>query len=341
MDRIASAPDERAELFQETANRRDLAQPIIEKDFWVCWTLRKLFDAPETQPSLLFKGATSLSKVFRVINRFPEDIDLSLDRHDLGFRDERDPASAPSGKKAGKLLDELEGVAITYLRDTLVPHLRSKFAEVLEESPSWSLEVDRKRPLLVVFSYPAVPSTVDPPSSLYIEPAVRLEFGARSDHWPAQAYEIKPYAAEVFPSSFSDAVVSVNTWEAQRTFWEKATILHAEYHRKGKGRGNERRSRHYYDLAMLAGSEIRATALQSLDLLTAVAEHKRRFFRAAWANYEQARPGTLKLLPHGDLARELRADYRKMSEMFFDDPPDFDSLLATLSELEREINEPA
>lgn len=339
MDRIARAAQEREELFRETANRRNLADPIIEKDFWVCWTLSKLFEEPDKHPSLLFKGGTTLSKVFGVINRFSEDIDLSLDRHDLGFEGERDPTNATSGKRAGKLLDELEQVAIDYVRGSLVPHLRSKFTEVLGESPPWGLELDEAQPLLVVFSYPRVPSAVDPIGAPYVEPAVRLEFGARSEHWPAQNYEMKPYAAEEFPNSFSNAIVSVRTLEALRTFWEKATILHAEFHRMGDAPGVGRLSRHYYDLAMLARSPIRAKALENISLLTAVAKHKRRFFRAAWAKYEQACPGTLKLVPHERLASALRADYRKMSEMFFDEAPDFDTLLETLAELEAAIND--
>ena len=199
MDRIARTARERAEPCRETANRRNLADPIIEKDFWVCWTLSKLFDEPDKRPSLLFKGGTTLSKVFGVINRFSEDIDLSLDRHDLGFEGERDPSNVTSGKKTGKLLDELEQVAIDYVRDGLVPNLRSKFTEVIGNSPPWSLEIDGAQPLLVVFSYPKVPSSVDPPGARYMEPAVRLEFGARSEHWPAQIYEIKPYAPRSFP----------------------------------------------------------------------------------------------------------------------------------------------
>ena len=338
MDGIARAAQERAELCRETANRRNLDDAIIEKDFWVCWTLSKLFQERQEPPSLLFKGGTSLSKVFGVINRFSEDIDLSLDRHDFGFRDERDPANAPSGKETERLLDELQVEAIAYLRDRLVPNLKSIFLEVLGDSSSWRLEIDSERPLLVVSSYPAIPSAVDPGSSSYVEPAVQLEFGARSDHWPAQVYEIRPYTAEVFPDSFSRAVSSVNTLEAERTFWEKATILHAEYHRVGKASANERKSRHYYDLAMLALSDVRERALRDLDLLLAVAEHKRRFFRSAWAKYDEARPGTLRLVPHDRLAAELRADYGKMSEMFFDEPPDFDKLMETLADLETAIN---
>ena len=191
MDGIARAAQERAELCRETANRRNLDDAIIEKDFWVCWTLSKLFQERQEPPSLLFKGGTSLSKVFGVINRFSEDIDLSLDRHDFGFRDERDPANAPSGKETERLLDELQVEAIAYLRDRLVPNLKSIFLEVLGDSSSWRLEIDSERPLLVVFSYPAIPSAVDPGSSSYVEPAV--QFVAHSNSEPGRIIGLRRF----------------------------------------------------------------------------------------------------------------------------------------------------
>jgi hypothetical protein len=128
----------------------------------------------------------------------------------------------------------------------------------------------------------------------------------------------------------------VKTLEAERTFWEKATILHAEYHRQPPK--VERLSRHYYDLAELARSSMRAKALGSLDLLTHVARHKKRFFRAAWAKYDEARPGSLHLVPHTDLQAGLQHDYERMREMFFDEPPPFDQIIGTVKELEEEIN---
>ncbi|MCH8906353.1 MAG: nucleotidyl transferase AbiEii/AbiGii toxin family protein [Candidatus Heimdallarchaeota archaeon] len=115
MNRTALDPDGRAELFIETANRRGISPIVVEKDFWVCWTLGKLFENPEESPSLLFKGGTSLSKIFRAIERFSEDIDLSINRHDLGFKDTRDPALARTGNLQKKLLEELEQAKINHL----------------------------------------------------------------------------------------------------------------------------------------------------------------------------------------------------------------------------------
>jgi hypothetical protein len=126
---------------------------------------------------------------------------------------------------------------------------------------------------------------------------------------------------------------------AKRTFWEKATILHAEYHRGEPRKDTDRLSRHYYDLAMLARGPVREEALGNTALLLQVARHKELFYPASWANYAEARPGTLRLAPHPALARSLEADYRRMAEMFFAPPPPFAEVLATIAELEQAINE--
>jgi hypothetical protein len=76
---------ERAEVFAETAARKGLPEAILEKDFWVCWVLQQLFAIQALSDRLLFKGGTSLSKIFHAINRFSEDIDLAVDYTALGF----------------------------------------------------------------------------------------------------------------------------------------------------------------------------------------------------------------------------------------------------------------
>ena len=113
--------DIRAEVFQETAARMGVQSAIIEKDFWVCWTIKRAFSLGDKIPGLIFKGGTLLSNAHGLIRRFSEDIDLSLDRHDLGFTGDRDPASAPSNKARKALLDELEARAIEAIGGPVKP----------------------------------------------------------------------------------------------------------------------------------------------------------------------------------------------------------------------------
>ena len=108
MENFARLPAaERKVYFIETANRIGIKPELVEKDFWVCWTLQKLFALPEIGSHLTFKGGTSLSKAYRIIQRFSEDIDITISREFLGFGGEHDPKKAPSRKKRREWLESL------------------------------------------------------------------------------------------------------------------------------------------------------------------------------------------------------------------------------------------
>jgi hypothetical protein len=189
---IARMPaNERAEVFSETAERKGLPEAIIEKDFWVSWVLKQLFSIDALAGRLVFKGGTSLSKIFHAI---------------------------------------------------------------------------------------------------------------------------------------------------KRTFWEKATILHAEYHRPPEKPLPDRYSRHYYDVAMLAEGTIRSEALGDMTLLAQVVRHKETFYPSGWAHYDLARPGSLRLMPPETRVAALERDYRNMNVMVFGEPPAFEKIMETLAALEEEIN---
>jgi len=144
MDDIARLPlNDRADLFAEVARQRGLTPAIIEKDFWVCWTLKRLFTLSDPPAGLLFKGGTSLSKVFGIIDRFSEDVDLSFDRAGLGFGGESDPANATSGKKRKRGLEALTETCQRVIRENLLPQLTESFDTALREPPSasWGLEL--------------------------------------------------------------------------------------------------------------------------------------------------------------------------------------------------------
>lgn len=341
MQTIASlTPSDRAQLFEDTASELGTIQEpgLIEKDFWACWVLDQLFRADSPYPSIIFKGGTSLSKGYRAIKRFSEDLDLSFDRNDLGFGGNRDPVNAPSNKKAKRLIEELKAACSRYVQAELRTLLAKDFSEHLEESGSaWALDLDTQDPdgQTLLFQYPETRITLS--QGRYLTPSVKLEFGARSDHWPEVDLEISPYARDAFPGVFPQALCRVRTLAVERTFWEKATILHSKGH-GGPNRIRARESRHFYDLYQLSKGEYRNTALERLDLLEAVVAHKKLFFPSGWAHYDLAKPGSLSLVPGDDVIDVLRPDYARMSAMFFGERPEFEAIMQGLSDLEREIN---
>lgn len=97
-------------------------------------------------------------------------------------------------------------------------------------------------------------------------------------------------------------------------------------------------SRHYYDLFAMVDSSIYKEALKSISLLEHVSEHKSLFFKANWANYEEAKPGGLRLVPRDEQMNDLKSDYRQMQEMFFDEPPAFEDIIEKLLSVEKRIN---
>ncbi|NLX96297.1 MAG: nucleotidyl transferase AbiEii/AbiGii toxin family protein [Rhodopirellula sp.] len=342
MDDIARLPlTDRTDLFTAVARQRGLTSAIIEKDFWVCWTLKRLFTLPNPPAGLLFKGGTSLSKVFGVIERFSEDVDLSFDRAGLGFGGDSDPLNASSGKKRRHSLEALTETCQRAIREQLLPQLTESFSNALGEHPSttWSLELAEDDPdgQTLLFRYrPEEREHIDEPA--YIRSAVRMEIGARSDHWPAMDVVVTSCAAEDFPNIFKEAGCKVRVLAAERTFWEKATLLHMWHHAPADKKFRDRQSRHYYDVVRLYEHDLGKAAIKDIELLLKVARHKEVFFPAAWARYADAKPGTLRLVPPDARLPELEQDYRKMQEMIFGEPPVFERLLDVLRRIEAEIN---
>ncbi|OUJ07358.1 nucleotidyl transferase AbiEii/AbiGii toxin family protein [Gluconobacter sp. DsW_058] len=344
MDNVALLPtDDRAALFGETGARRGVANTIIEKDFWVCWSLRRLFGLPKgATASLVFKGGTSLSKAFDAIRRFSEDIDLSFDRAELGYTGERDPEKdGISKKQAARLIEDLVGDVERHIAEKLLPALRAAIVGQLGEPTNgeWRLEIDAGDAQMVNFHYPTALPVTEYEGMAYITPRVKLELGARGDPWPTEEKVVRPYAAEEYPDFFKHPDTNVTVLSARRTFWEKATALHAEAHRPAESPTPQYFSRHYYDLAMLLDTEEGKAATTDLDLLAQVAKHKATFFRSGWASYDSARPGTLRLVPNEARIKDLRADYRDMAPMMFDrSPPLFDDILAKIATIQEIIN---
>jgi hypothetical protein len=270
---VARMPaNQRRELFTETADRKGLSDTIVEKDFWVCWVLKQLFSIDALEGRLLFKGGTSLSKIFHAISRFSEDIDLAVDYAALGFTGERDPRQETISKtRRVAILTDMMVACQHYIGGEFLTVLRARCEEILGKSDVWSLDVSEQDLNVVQFRYP----TATAQSLAYVSPQVVLELGTHAEFIPHANFTIRSFAAEEFPKVVDDGDVAVVALLAKRTFWEKATILHAEYHRPPEKQILDRYSRHYYDVAMLTQGPIRTEALSDMLLLSASCETQR------------------------------------------------------------------
>lgn len=328
--------EERNDIILETATVKGVSPIIIEKDFWVCWTLGKIANIGEMSQHITFKGGTSLSKVFHLIERFSEDIDLAFKRSYLGFGGKNEPEEAISKKQREKQIEELACSCIREIQDRFFPLLNESIkSEIDSKMSNWLLEVNEDDPQTVNFYYPSV---LDETTENYVQPIVKIEMGARSDDWPVVDGVLTSYIEETFKNIFNTKPISIKTLSAERTFWEKATILHAEYHRPDTKNPAIRSSRHYYDLYQMHQKGVSSSALQQIDLLDRVATHKSIFFRSSWANYEEAKPGTLRIIPKQERMPELKQDYIRMKDMFFGNVPAFDDIVDGLKGLENSIN---
>jgi predicted nucleotidyltransferase component of viral defense system len=319
------------------ANAGHMSEYIIEKDFWVCWMLKRLFNMPLLEHNLIFKGGTSLSKVFRVIERFSEDIDLSVSRELLGFGGDRDPEKAESSKQQNKRIEDLAQACKEFIATKLHSELTRTVSLALGTSNKWKLSIDSddKDGQTLLFEYPTSSKMQD----TYINPVVKIELGARSDHWPAHEHLLRPYVADYVVNALKLPDAKVKTLDAARTFWEKATILHSYAHYPEEKTPSERQSRHYYDMFKLLQSKHKTEAMGDLKLLARVAEHKSVYFRAGWAKYNEAKKGTLKIIPSKRVEAIMRRDYEQMQEMIFGDAPSWTDILADLAQFEFDFNQ--
>ncbi len=335
MNKFIHLPADRLRTFYEEAQaRRGLPAQSIEKDLWVCWTLRELFQLTPWNGHLTFKGGTSLSKGWKLIERFSEDIDLVIDREFLGYG-----GATLSNNRQNKLKVECS----RRIHAELKPALATRFTELLPPGNSWTLEgapvAEDPDQQTLLFKYPSV----FPAPSLYLRPVVKMEMGARGQPEPSSPTSIQSYVAEVFPEVVPDGTFTIRTVAARRTFWEKVLLLHEETYRPAPADAGLRKiglARHYYDVWRLIESGIAAEALADSELFGHVVEHRQVFFRYTWMDYATMQRGSLRLLPLDHQLDAWRQDYAAMrGEMFFGPTADFDVVLKAVSEFARRFNE--
>lgn len=327
-----SSDTEREVLFANTAERAGINNPaIVEKDFWVCFLMDYLFHKSPWPQSFIFKGGTSLSKAYHVIDRFSEDIDLIMDWRLLGYGIQ-DPWKERSKTQQDKYNKKVVADASEFLTRTVAPRIEADIRGMIGQVVDVRMDPDDKDHCTVNFFYPHVFNTD------YLRQEIRLEIGPLAEWIPSHLVSINSIVAEQFPSAMEQKEIIVPTVDVERTFWEKITILHktaSAYAQKGIP---TRYARHYYDLYQMSRSNIKLSAFARKELLEQDIRFKLKFYYAKNASYETAQIGTLKLVPDEAAIKDLSVDYEHMKDMIYGSRPSFGEIMDCIKDLEVEIN---
>jgi len=341
---LAASDEERRDLFVGAADRLRTNEQNTEKDFWVCWTLDALFNDLEAGgPRLLFKGGTSLSKGYGLIERFSEDIDITVFREDIGQPATVGELETLSGKKRNARVEAIRDACQTYIQGPMLERLSVLLEQMLKTAnlnPNRArMESDPDDPdgQSLLLWYPT--ATAD--GNAYIRRAIKIESGAKSALDPHAPVVVKPYIADDLPN-LNLAVGNVTTVDPSRTFWDKVVILHGLrrwWDRRGELRGGAQRvSRHYYDVYRLLASEIGRKATEDAEMAEDCVRHARMFFNRPDLDLVSAVPGSFALTPHDGMLADLRRDYEAMSGMVFGPIPTVNEVVNGIRVLEQRIN---
>lgn len=282
---------------------------------------------PEWGEHFSFKGGTSLSKGWKIIERFSEDIDIVIDRAWLGF-----PEDSLSSHKQGRLRDKCE----SSVQEIILPLLKSVFEEKLSGNRKLrKAEGSEGDKGTLIFEYPGVLlSDVG-----YLRPHVKLEFGGRADTEPWDMMSIQSFLNEEFPQPVGEGHFTVRTVLPKRTFWEKALLLHEENSRPER-EIRDRLSRHYYDLWAMIVKGVADEALEDVDLFNKVVEHRKVFYKIGSLDYSLMAKGSLSICPSAERRSAWEKDYNDMkAEMFHGKPPSFEEVLEVIAEAEKRFNQ--
>jgi hypothetical protein len=326
--------DDRREALEQVRAQTGRPTHLLEKDAWVVWTLRALYTSPLAS-ELTFKGGTSLSKAYKIIDRFSEDVDLTYDIRKLIPDLVRGGSALPASRSQA---DKWTAAVRRRLPEWIATSVRPVMEAALEHDRlDARIEIGGKESEKLLLQYPALVRGTG-----YVPPVVTLEFGARATGEPHQAMPIicdmdGHLTGVSFPTALP-LVMSVG-----RTFWEKATAAHV-YCAQGRIRG-ERYARHWYDLAAIARSPHFDAVLRDCAVAVAVSRHKSFFFiekdsAGAVIDYHAAATGKLNIVPVGNAKEALATDYAAMlaDEVMLGNAISFGQLMKDCAEIERTVN---
>lgn len=313
-------------VLTQAANKTGLPVQAVEKDLWVTVVLQIVFSLPIAN-RLVFKGGTSLSKVWKVIRRFSEDIDLAIDPSIWGFE----------GDLTKKQIKRLRKASSIFVRDELCLSLKGVVSETgmekwlqVEVDPDGEGDGTYPEPRVIHVRYKSLFNENLP----YLHSEVKLEVGARSLLEPTAKAAVTSAIEDVLPISTTIKQVMIPTALAEKTFLEKAFLLHELFSAQSSREAN-RKSRHLYDLAQIMNTDIASRAIADDDLWNTVHHHRELFTSMSGVDYTPDIRKRIRLLPPDDVIDDWRSDYKDMqSSMIYGEKPTFTELMKKMRELE-------
>lgn len=332
---IQLSSDERNLYCRQAAERMDTPLPaaVIEKDFWVCWTLNLLNDIPELYGNITFKGGTSLSKAWGLIERFSEDIDIAINRKVFGQEPPHGAEDAASNSQRKTRLVELEGKSASFILEVLLPILQEKIEGYLNPAEFTLKPILKGNEVNIEFEYPGTLKN----ELGELLPVVLIELVPRADEVPNEERKITPIIYEVFEDLLGEGSFHISTLAPERTFLEKLLFIHETL--EGFNKGSERKSRHYYDLLKLYKAGIFERIKNNRELLEMVVEHRQTFFRYNTLDYAGILTNGVRVLPSEESWADWRSDYTRTAVMIYNHTPSFEELMSFAELLENEFNE--
>lgn len=321
--------EEKREVFQAVSLSMGLRPDIVEKDFWVCFMLHHLFHDCKYKDAFVFKGGTSLSKAYHVIERFSEDIDIILDWRKIVPTDDN-PWNDRSKTKQDQYNKLVNAKAAEFYASDLVPCLNRELEEVLGKG-QW-ITVDENDEMVINFYYPQLFEVE------YLRDKVRLEIGPLAEWLPSHVADIQSFVSEKYPQLFAWKVTEILTIDVERTFWEKLTILHKMANFPVNKNLPPRYARHLYDVYCMMNSPVKEQAFARKELLEKDVIFKQKFYYAKSAHYETATLKEISLIPADHIMDAVKQDYAAMKNMIYGDYPGFETIIEQLKELEIEVH---
>ena len=337
MKYIDLSKEDRIDVLDRVSTELNIRQrEVIEKDWWVTAVLRALFNLPYAQ-HLSFKGGTSLSKCWHLINRFSEDIDIAIDREYLGF----------SGiLSRTQISDKLRRATCSFVRETMQYDLAEQLYKNGIAKDKYQVNVDitsisTTDPETININYDSVLTfSVEGENGLYILPKVKVEVSGRSMSEPVSEVPIESMIDNIYPNApFAESKFNVRTVLPERTFLEKIFLLHEEFAKDKELIKIERMSRHMYDIGQMLKTPIAESAIRNEQLYRQVVEHRRTFIGLRGFDYDSRYPNTLNFIPPPSIIEQWKADYENMLiHMIYGETVSFEELVNNLYELNKCIN---